>query len=235
MRKITAILVVSVLSLVSSTSFGITWVQGHVRDPVSGNRVKVAQPASSGSYIYQYPEKSDQVFWPYTDENWLWFNPKSGYIAFGGDFEELEAPKAQELKAWLKANYDRKNPPQTRLELLDWAGRVYTIRSMNGDFWCHFYRLMAFETRSDSSLSLGYVRKALPLLVARLQSTSEPAPRMETLYLLSEYNRRLGSESDAALYLSELAEFHAASDLAEFKKYLLNIADEQRTGKAAPQ
>ena len=235
MRKLTTLLATSLLFLASLPSHAITWVSSSVRDPVSGHRVKVSEPASSGSYIYQYPEKSDQVFWPYTDDNWLWFNPKSGYIAFGSDFEGLEPSKSKEMKAWLKEHFDRENLPRSRLELLTWAEKVYATRGMNDDFWCHYYRLMAFETRSNPVLSLEYVRKALPLLIARNQSEQEPGQQMETLYLLSEYNRRLGRDDEATRFLEQLSSIQSTNDLASFKTYLLKIAEEQRASNIVLQ
>jgi hypothetical protein len=183
---------------------------------------------SSGSYVYQWPGKSDQVFWPYIDDKWLWFNSESGFIAFGGDFEKVDPAKAGKLKAWLKDNYSQENMPKSRLDLLYWAEKVYVAREMDDAFWSFFYRLMAFETRADSSVSLGYVKKALPLLVGRLAGSHDPGQRMGTLYLLSEYNRRLGNETEAMSYLEQLAAFEAKGDLPGLKKYLLDIAKEQR-------
>jgi hypothetical protein len=47
-----------------------TWGKSTVKDPVSGDGVEVQEPMSSGSYIYEWPGKEDQVFWPATDEHW---------------------------------------------------------------------------------------------------------------------------------------------------------------------
>lgn len=220
--------VVTLLLAVSTISYATTWVTEEVRDPIANVRIQVSQPASSGSYIYQWPEKSDQVFWPYTDDNWLWFNPKSGYIAFGGDFEELDSAQRDTLKAWLKTNFNRKALPKSRLELLAWAEKVYAVRGMDDDFWCYFYRLMAYETKTDIDTSLGYVRKAIPLLIKRLELANKQDQRMETLYLLGEYHRRIGNAADSAIYLEQLKATEAKDDQSGFKTYLLDIAMEQR-------
>ncbi|MBX3695847.1 MAG: hypothetical protein KF790_11820 [Steroidobacteraceae bacterium] len=220
------------LVVASAPVIATTWAPDKVQDPVNKDRIDVQQPASSGSYIYQWPGKSDQVFWPFTDGAWLWFNPGSGYIAFGNDFKEIDPPRLEALRVWLKANYDRANAPRTRLELLLWAERVYSARGMSNDFWCHFYRLMAFETRSDEAVSLAYIRKAIPLLADRLNSESEAGPTMEALYLLGEYNRRLGNAADADRYLAQLTSFEASGEMSGFKAYLLEIAWEQRNPPA---
>ncbi len=228
MRKVPSYFTILLLSVMPAFVWGTTWVPVKVRDPVGGGLIEVQQPASWGSYIYEQPGKSDQVFWPYTYDVWLWFNPKSGYIAFGDDFEKVDASKKAALKVWLKTNFDRKRLPVSRLELLSWAEKVYSVRGMDDDFWCYYYRLMAYENRANQPVSLDYVRKALPLLLAKLESAKEPSLIMETLYLLSEYNRRLGTNSDSDAYLARLQSFETEDDLSEFKTYLLNIAKEQR-------
>lgn len=174
-----------------------TWVEAKVRDPVSGRTVEVYEPASFGSYIYSWPGKEDQVFWPFTDEAWLRFNPKSGYGAFGEDFESLEGEALERVKDWLADHYDRRKPPRTRLEKLAWLEQLYELRGVDDDFRCFYYRLMAFEySESDPAASLEYVRKALPLLERQLVIASDADERLPVLYLLGEYHRRLG---DAAL------------------------------------
>jgi len=125
--SIKGVLVALLFCLASVSGRATTWVPTEVRDPITDARVKVQEPASSGSYIYQWPGKEDQVFWPYTDPAWLWFNPASGYIAFGGDFTELDATRRAALKDWLQSHYDRHAPPRSRIELLSWAEKV--IRS----------------------------------------------------------------------------------------------------------
>lgn len=227
MRKSQCFIVIMLLAA-STLANATTWAPEKVRDPISNQRIQVSQPASSGSYIYHWPGKSDQVFWPYTDENWLWFNPKSGYIAFGNDFEEINESERDTLKTWLDKEFDRKMPPESRLGLLAWAEKVYSARGMDDDFWCHFYRLMAYETTADIEISLGYVRKAIPLLAKRLESPKDPGQRIETLYLLSEYHRRLGDDEISAGYLEQLESIQVNDDLYDFKIYLLDIAKEQR-------
>jgi tetratricopeptide (TPR) repeat protein len=223
-----SLLIAALLCIVSMSVHATTWAPSKVRDPITNEHVKVHQPMSSGSYIYAWPEKSDQVFWPFTDSNWLWFNPKSGYIAFGNDFAELDTAKRAVLKDWLKANFDRNAPPQSRRDLLEWTEKVYAARGMDDDFWCHFFRLMVFETRDDSETSLAYVRKALPLLEKSLKASADPGETLKNLYLLGEYNRRIGQDDDAKRYLERLSSLEVDDKLSGFKQYLLEIAKEQQ-------
>lgn len=184
--------------------FATTWGQSKVRDPVSGKNIEVQEPMSSGSYIYSWPGKEDQVFWPMTDESWLWFNSRSGYGAFGDDFKELEGEALERVKSFLAANYDKDRPPVTRIEKLAWLEQIYGQRGMDEEFWCFFNRLMAFEHSQDEpGKSLMYVQKALPMLERQLANAKTDDRRISTLYLLGEYNRRLGNLDASRSYFDQ--------------------------------
>jgi hypothetical protein len=219
----TILLVVLLASTFVITPAGATtWTDSKVKDPVSGKSVKVHVPMSSGSYIYSWPGKEDQVFWPATDENWLWFNPKTGYAAFGDDFEELAGAELMRVRTWLAAHYDKAHPPKSRLEKLAWMEKVYAQRDMDEEFWCFYYRFMAFEhAETDPARSLEYVRKALPMLEKELLGTQEDFERLVTLYLVGEYHRRLGDtvrsrdffdQARAATYKDEDGNAHVGSE-----------------------
>ncbi len=205
--RITRFLIAAIISaaVLSQPATATTWGESTVRDPVSGTKIKVQEPMSSGSYIYSWPGKEDQVFWPMTADQWLWFNPKSGYGAFGDDFEKLEGEALERVKSWLAANYDETQPPSTRTELLAWLEQIYAQRGMDDDFWCYFNRLMAYElSKSDPEKSLEYVRKALPLLERELVNPESDGSRIATLYLLGEYHRRLGHPDESRNYFDQV-------------------------------
>jgi hypothetical protein len=190
--------------LITAPASATTWGESKVKDPVSGKSVKVHKPLSSGSYIYEWPGKEDQVFWPSTDDDWLWMNPKDGYAAFGDDFEKLAGTELMRVRAWLAQNYDKAHPPKTRLEKLVWMEKIYTQREMGADFWCFYYRLMAFEySESDPAKSLEYVRKALPLLEEQLAKPQGDYARLVTYYLAGEYHRRLGDLNRSRAYFDQ--------------------------------
>lgn len=187
----TALLVVATL-LTAGLGYATTWVIAERADPITGDKVKVSDIMSYGGYIYQWPSKFDLVFWPFTDENWIWFCPRSGYAAFGSDFEKLSAPEKERLQAWLKTNYDASKPPRGHFEKLAWLEKVYTARQMDEDFWRHFYRVAAYVLREDTNASLAYVRKALVLIDKHLAGNPSGMALIESLYLKGEYSRRLG-------------------------------------------
>ena len=97
-------------------------------------------------------------------------NAKNGYGAFNDDFEKLGDVEKKTLSKWLKEHYDPATPLKTHLEKLAWLERVYKARKMDDDFWCRFYRLMAYMNREDKPKSLAYVKQAMPLLEKQLET-----------------------------------------------------------------
>jgi tetratricopeptide (TPR) repeat protein len=182
-----------------------TWVNGKRIDPISGDEVIVKEIASYGSYIYRRPSKFDLVFWPLTDEKWIWLNSKSGYAAFGSDFEGLKDAEKLKLKKWLAENYDAAKPPVSHEEKLAWLEQVYAQREMSEYFWCRFYRLMAYVHRKNKNekKSLRYVNLALPLLKKAIIAKPKDIRNIEVLYLLGEYNRRIGKIENSRAYFEK--------------------------------
>jgi hypothetical protein len=239
MKPMLLAMTLTIAAFTAGPAGATTWGESKVKDPVSGKTIKVQEPMSSGSYIYSWPGKEDQVFWPATDEHWLWFNSTSGYAAFGDDFVELAGPQLDRVRTWLAANYDKSHPPKTRLEKLEWMQKIYAQRDMDEKFWCFYYRLMAFEYSEESpSTSLEYVRKALPMLEKNLLAEQEGFQHLVTLYLVGEYHRRLGDavrardffqQARAATYKDEDGNSHVGSD------YISGIiAEREALGAAAP-
>jgi tetratricopeptide (TPR) repeat protein len=147
---------------------------------------------STFGYIYNWPSKYDLVFWPLTTPNWICFNPKNGYAAFNHDFETLSGEEKMRLTRWLAENYNPSAAPESYTEKLAWLEQLYRQRKKDEDFWCKFYRLMAYVHREDLEKSMEYVKKTIPLLEAKLNSNPEGTERIEVLFLLGEYYRRSG-------------------------------------------
>ncbi len=186
------------------SAHAITWGSVETTDPMTGDKVTAQEPESAGGYIYFRPSKFDLVFWPFTDENWIWFSPKTGYASFGGDFDKLSDREKQHLSKWLKANYDPRRKPESHTSKLAWLERVYGQRKMDENFWSYFYRLMAYIYRDDEQKSLEYVNKAIPLLQKALDAKPRGIRRIEVLYLLGEYSRRTGQDGTAHEYFRQV-------------------------------
>lgn len=113
---------------ICANAFGTTWGETKVTDPISGTKTKTYEINSYGSYIYSWPSKYHGIFWPLTDEKYIRFNQKSGYIAFGSDFEDIKEEDIQKIRDFLKENYDKKRPPETHIQKLRWLKEVQSAR-----------------------------------------------------------------------------------------------------------
>jgi uncharacterized protein (DUF2225 family) len=193
-----------VITFVGASASGTTFISGKKIDPIGGETVVVHDVVSWGGYIYDEPSKYDQVFWPFTDELWIWFCPSSGYASFGDDFDKLADDEKARLALWLKENYRPSEKPTTHKEKLAWLERVYSQRQKDRDFWCRFHRLMAYVHADDPQTGLAYVRKALPLLEEQLESDPKGTARIQVLFLLGEYHRRLGDKQEARRYFRQV-------------------------------
>jgi tetratricopeptide (TPR) repeat protein len=192
------------IALLTVSASATTFVAVEKTDPISGQTVTVHDVTSYGSYIYDEPSKYDLVFWPFTDELWIWFCPGSGYASFGDDFDKLTDDEKAHLSLWLKENYKPSEAPTTHKEKLAWLERVYAQRQKDRDFWCHFHRLMAYVYADEPQISLARVRKALPLLEEQLQADPNGIVRIQVLFALGEYHRRLGDDREARRYFRQV-------------------------------
>lgn len=198
------IVMATALLLIAGTVRATTWAPSEKTDPLTGEKVAAWAIMSYGSYIYRWPSKFDLVFWPLTDEKWICLNPKNGYSAFNGDFEKVPDEEKKALTEWLAKNYDPSQAPGSHKEKLAWLERVYRQRKMDDGFWCRFYRLMAYVYREDQKKSMGYVKKAIPILEANLKAKPEGIAEIESLFLLGEYYRRTGETQKAGKYFAQL-------------------------------
>ncbi len=190
--------------LIAGTVHATTWAPSEKTDPLTGEKVSSQNIMSYGGYIYNWPSKYDLVFWPLTHENWICLNPKNGYTAFSNDFEEVSDEDKKTLKQWLAKNYNPTQAPNLHKEKLAWLEKVYQQRKMDDDFWSQFYRLMAYIHREDHKKSLTYVNKAMPLLKKKLKTNPQGIEKIEVLFLLGEYNRRLGDLKKSKKYFSQV-------------------------------
>jgi hypothetical protein len=192
------------LLMLTGTAYATTWSEVQKTDPLTGEKVPAYAITSYGSYIYGWPSKYDLVFWPLTDERWICLDPKNGYAAFNDNFETLSADEKTTLRQWLAENYTPEEAPKSHKGKLAWLEKVYRQRQVDDDFWSRFYRLMAYIHRDDAKKSLEYVRKVLPLLEAKLETGVKDIKRLEVLFLLGEYNRRLGNTEKAKAFFAEV-------------------------------
>jgi len=198
-----------------------------VPDPVrQGAKCYVAEPASSGSYIYQWPSKYDQVFWPLIDENGLWFCKDSGFTAFIGDFKITADERTALVNALASYELIKEPSLNDKLHLLQ---KSYDARSVDAHGKIRLLRVLAYYYEADLKDFDGarsFRRDALEMIEAALQTALPEGDRLEYLFVSAIYYRELGDQqrSQAALQsLDESLQQSTDEKLAGYVSYLTEL------------
>jgi hypothetical protein len=198
MRSI--IIAAAALCLMAAPAYAITWAKKTVDDPFSDGKCQVAEPMSWGSYIYDYPSKWDGVYWPHTDPSWIWRCEKSGYVAFGDEFEKLDDAQKVAIGAWLKQQGAVKPGHQGSLARIE---ELEQFRKREAAEAAWFKRLMAsWLDESDRARSDAYRREAVPLMTAALEGAKDD-DRIQLFFLLGVYADRFGDRAGADAWFAK--------------------------------
>ena len=242
--KIITAAIISIFSVITINASATTWADTEVDDPIlDGEKCQVGEPMSSGSYIYQWESKFDQVFWPVTTPRGIWYCETSGFIALIGDFKRLTAEEKIIISKYLKNNQPDLNNYKDRLRHLE---AIYSLRTSEGYFNNRLLRILAYqyETLGDLKLANDYRKRALSQIEARLNLTKEATTsiRLEYLFLASIYNKQLGDEDKYSLYLNQLNErlrTNNDKELVGYIEYLKSLIEEailiENGGQLAPK
>jgi tetratricopeptide (TPR) repeat protein len=177
-----------------SASHATTWGTTKVKDPIGGGYCVVDEPASSGSYIYDWPSKYDGVYWPFIDHHWIWQCTESGYLSFGNDFEDLNADEIHRIKVYLRKPSSRSGSDLERLEA------IYKIRDKDDRFWAWFYRVKAAILTGQADQAR---YEALPLLEKTAEGLDPGFELIQLYFVIGDYHRRLGQIDIAKEYFSK--------------------------------
>ena len=231
------------LFVLSFNLFAITWGESQVQDPLlPDSTCKVNEPISSGSYIYHWPSKYDQVFWPLIDPNGIWHCEDSGFIAFIGDFEGLSESEVDTIREYLESSDIQIN---SQIDTLKHLEKVYSLRKTTEAFQNKFKRVLAYLYEEEGRLDLAneYRAKALAEINAALnQNQLTEYERLEYLYLSANYELQLGNPDQSQIQLKELKstiENIKDEELVGFGDYLSQLIDDlpkmKSGGKLMPE
>lgn len=228
LRLFAALLAVAFASMAQAT----TWTDKRVPDPiVEGATCEVSVPGSFGSYIYDLPSKFDQVFWPITTLPGIWFCRRSGFTAFIGDFDGIDAEQRAAVAAYLAAQYRSPHKPEPA-ELLALLEGCYSQRRLDSKQQISVLRAIAWHREQLGDLDGAAQRRgeALDLIAAALDEDTLEAPRrLEYLFVASAYSRWFGDSSQSSRYQRELRQALKHPDAAVpegFVKYLRELSKE---------
>lgn len=219
------------LVFIANASFATTWVKTTVDDPIKkGAKCEVKEPASYGNYIYQWPSKYDQVFWPYIDRESIWYCKKSGFVSFMQDFEKISKEESIAIKQYLE-KHPLKNPaPRYLIERLI---KINEMRAFSPDYRNLLTRVYArlYQQFEDYEKALDYRKQAYTEIKGFLKSDISQGKRLEYLYLASNYSRYFNEAEESDAYLAQLKdEIKAIKDkeLTGYGEYLSELLEDTK-------
>jgi len=206
-----------------------TWAEQEVADPINQDEVcDVSSPMSYGSYIYQWPSKYDQIFWPKTDPNGIWFCEKSGYIAFMEDFDNLSKDDITRISQYLSENQLDNHTPKDKLKHLE---ALYALRELDQAKKIQLLRTFAYLNEGLENLAKANAlrERALVEIENQISLELEEGQRLEYFYLAANYHRQFGHTEKSDQYIEKLlAAIDGLKDeqLSGFAKYLSELVKE---------
>lgn len=206
----------------SGAAGAVTWAQREIQDPVDGKPCHVATLASSGSYIYDWPEKYDQVFVPVTAVEGVWFCGESGFASFIGD-ATLGYVEKKRIAAFLQRQPESTTGQTGIAGRLQRAEAIYALRDLTTERNALVHRILAydFESLADDPLRARQHRQAaLAIMLDRLADESlAQGTRLEYLFVSANYLRESGDATRADRLLAQLEMRIADAGNGEFAAY----------------
>jgi hypothetical protein len=178
--------------------FATTWMDKDIKCPVCGKNKTFQAIASYGSYIYNWPEKLQFVFWPTTTSPCLYSCPKCKYTAFMWDFNKVGSDTLALIKRELpnlKLTLSGYDSPM--IEKLEAAEKIYRLYRVDFDFWCRFYRIMGYhyELMSENEKARAARLKALSLADSMLALPGYEVKKKELIYITAAMKHYTGQDS----------------------------------------
>lgn len=229
--------VLMMLVCVAPPAMATTWGQTTVVDPISGKPCEVATPASMGSYIYEWPEKYDQVFFPVTASEGIW-SCESVFASVIGDIVLSESEK-QRITAYLTGLAAADRPATSITDQLRRAEALYALRELKPERRALIHRILAYDFErlaNDADGSARHRKAALEIMLGRLADEAlPPSTRMEYVFVSANYLREFGDSARSDRLFSQLEALiaqSAGSQAESYAQYLQSLLESAR--KIAP-
>jgi len=149
------LLVGALLAGLSGAALSTTWSPHKVKCPLCGAENEFQAIMSYGSYIYSWPSKFQLIFWPLTDRNAVYTCKKCRLSTFMFDFAKLPKEKHEAVKNALKdVKFDKEYASYSEIPMtqrLKVAEKVYAQLDKDDEFWCRFYRVLAYHFDDERS------------------------------------------------------------------------------------
>ncbi len=234
MRRCVALLLLLGIAFPATAT---TWGRTSIVDPISDKPCEVATPASMGSYIYEWPEKYDQVFFPVTASQGIW-SCESGFASVIGDIGLSHAEKRR-ITDYLSGLAAADRPATGIAGHLRRADALYALRELKPERRALIHRILAYDFErlaNDTDRSAHHRKAALAIMLDRLaDETLMPSTRMEYVFVSANYLREFGDSARAERLFSQLETLiadSAGSQAENYAQYLQSLLESAR--KIAP-
>ena len=191
------------------------------KDPINGDTVQCRELASFSFIRAPWKEAAELGVSPLLlHAERICENPRSGYVAFVSEFDELSAAERERIRRWLQQNYrpaeeGSYSPPTasgdpltpralSRMQRLE---ALYDLRDVAPEYRDQIKRIMAivYKLAGDEDRYRARLRELVDSARGKLAASKDPAKANAVRTLLVEYHLRLGDTKAAERYLVEVA------------------------------
>jgi hypothetical protein len=206
-RRTAVALVALAFAALAWAAYATTWLPIEVTCPVCGTVNSFETPGSYGSYVYQEPSKLQYVFWPATDERFLYTCKQCRLTAYMGDFDAIPAEKVDRLEAVLeRTSIEGPLVPYHQIPMtarLPIAEKVYEVLGRDHRFWCEFRRIEGYHLEAASRADEARRARVEALQLAEKLLREPWSTRKETLVIVAAMRRITGDREGARQALDE--------------------------------
>lgn len=164
---------------------------------------------SYGTYIYAWPSKFQNIYWPVTDGNVLYSCKKCYLTLFMWDFDKVPQDKLPDIQKQLvgvkiEGTYKSYTdiPMSRRLEV---AEKIYAAFGKDDEFWCRFNRIKGYHYDAEKNQAKADEArtKALELASKMLKDPNNKEPQKVLLLIAGAMKHFLRDDEGAIVELNK--------------------------------
>ena len=180
-----------------------TWGPIEIECPVCHTKNTFNTWGSYSSYIYGWPSKFQNIYWPATDRSSVYTCKHCYLTLFMWDYKDLPADKVEDVRhvlqnVTLEGKYETYTdiPMSKRLEI---AEKVYSVLDKDDNFWSWFYRVQGYHFAHEKNAAQANMARTKALDCARklLNDPANAGKRKELLVTSGAMHHFLGDDTSA--------------------------------------
>jgi hypothetical protein len=190
-------------AMAAAVASATTWAPTDVECPLCGTTNEFQGVMSFGTYIFSWPSKFELIFWPTTENEFIYSCRECHYTSFMYDFDDPPEDKLDALReAAADVDFGGDFAKYTDIPVMNRlaaAEKSYRELERDDEFWCRFYRIVGYHAAAqgleeEAAAARG---EALALAEAMLQVEARAGERKETLLITGAMRYLRGDEPGA--------------------------------------